>query len=97
MNNSSNPLDRLLRAAAQAAPRAAGEPSFALESRVLANWQPAAQAGDLETLVLWLRRATIAACLVAFITIAWNFNSPRLGASAELAAADSAMSMGVEP
>ena len=98
MNNSHDPLDRLLRAAARATPRAAAQPSFALEARVLANWRPAAQSGEIETLVLWLRRATIAAGLLVCLSVAWHFNAPlRSSASGELAAADSAMSMDVEP
>jgi hypothetical protein len=89
-------LDRLMKSAAQAPRPEAGEASFALESRVLAHWRASLRSEVGEFYVLWFRRATIGAGLLAVASLAWNYHSFTPRSSAEMVA-DSAMSMGVEP
>ena len=94
-----DPLERLLRAAARSPRNTADERSFALEARVMAAWRGARRAGTGETYVVWLRRATICACVLALMTLAWNYQE-LAGAKPpgdELAVADAAMRVGVEP
>lgn len=91
-------LDRLLRAASRAPRPGAGAAMFALESRVMAGWRASARADNGETLVLlWCRRAAIFACCLALISLAWNYRDLTGGTGDELAAADSAMRIGVTP
>ncbi len=94
-----DPLERLLQAAARAPKGAADTASFALEARVMATWRGARRAGNGETFVVWLRRATICACLLALMTLVWNYHELTGAAKPgdELAVADAAMRVGVEP
>jgi hypothetical protein len=93
------PLARLLRAAAGAPRSAADTGSFALEARVMAAWRGARRGGTGETYVVWLRRATICACLLALMSLVWNYGGLAGPGPAgdELAVADAAMRVGVEP
>jgi hypothetical protein len=90
-------LDRLMKAAAGAPRTETGAALFALEARVLADWRMAGRGENGEALLAWLRRAAIAACLLALVSLAWDFNHLRNNTGDELAAADSAMRMGIEP
>lgn len=96
MSAADKQLDRLMKSAARAQQPAASEPAFGLETRVLANWRGAfrSEAGDF--LVMWFRRATICAGLLAVASLAWNYYGASDRSGAEMVA-DSAMSMGVEP
>lgn len=89
-------LNRLMTAAARAPQPAAGEATFALKSRVLAHWRESLQSESGEFYVLWFRRATICAGLLAVASLAWNYLNVSDRSSAEMVA-DSAMSMGIEP
>jgi hypothetical protein len=89
-------LNRLLKSAASAPRQAAGEPSFTLESRVLGKWRGARAEDESEFLVVWFRRATICACMLAAASLAWTFTG-HADESGAVAVADSAMRMGVEP
>jgi hypothetical protein len=90
-------LNRLLKAAA-AAPRAeTGAPGFALESRVLGAWRGLAQTDSAEFLIAWIGRAAICGCMLALATIAWSYHERPSRKGAEMAVAESALNMGVEP
>ena len=94
-----DPLERLLRAAARAPRGAADTTSFAVEARVMAAWRGTRRAGSGDTYLVWLRRATICACVLALMTLAFNyreFTGPGKSGD-ELAVADAAMRVGVEP
>ena len=96
MNPVNEQLDRLMKSAAQAPRPEAGEAGFALESRVLGQWRASLRSEGGEFYVLWFRRATICAGLLAVASLAWNHHSIDQRSSAEMVA-DSAMGMGVEP
>ena len=89
-------LDRLLKSAAQSPKAAAGGPPFGLETRVLAHWRASLRTESGDFLVLWFRRITICAGILAVGSLAWGYHSFSQRSSAEMVA-DSAMSMGVEP
>lgn len=96
MNPIDGQIDRLLKTAAQAPKSAAGEPPFGMETRVLAHWRASLRNEGGDFLVIWFRRATIGAAILAVASLAWNHHNFSERSSAELVA-DSAMSMGVEP
>ncbi len=89
-------IDRLLKAASRAPKAAAGDPPFGMETRVLAHWRASLGTDAADFLVIWFRRATICAGILAILSLAWNYHNISEHSSAELVA-DSAMSMGVEP
>ena len=70
MNAFDDPLDRLLRSAAQAPPRAAGELSFATEARVLAAWRAGAAGDPGVDLVALFRRGLALAGALSVLTVA---------------------------
>ena len=70
MNAFNDPLDRLLRSAAQAPPRAAGELSFATEARVLAAWRAGAAGDPGVDLVALFRRGLALAGVLSVLTVA---------------------------
>ena len=99
MKTNQDPLDRLFRAAARAPGPAPENASFALEAKVMGAWRSAAQSSNGDAFVVWLRRAAICACLLAVMSLAWNYGEParNQGDGDELAVADAAMRVGVEP
>lgn len=93
-------LDRLFKSAARAAKPAPKEASFALETRVMGQWRSSLRAENGDFLVVWFRRATIGACLLAAASLAWNYHdltSGTKGIGDELAIADSSMKTGLNP
>jgi hypothetical protein len=64
-------LQRLLKAAAKAAP-AVGTPPLGLETRVLANWRVAVAEEESVSLFAFFRRATVGAGLVLALCAAWS-------------------------
>jgi hypothetical protein len=64
-------LQRLLRAAAKAAPEAAAPP-LGLETRVLAQWRASGTDDDSVSLFAFFRRATAGAGLVLVLSAAWS-------------------------
>jgi hypothetical protein len=64
-------LQRLLKAAAKAAP-AAATPPLGLETRVLANWRAAVAEDESISLFAFFRRATVGAGLVLALCAAWS-------------------------
>jgi hypothetical protein len=65
-------FQRLLNAAARAAPEAAGAPPLGLETRVLANWRTAATEDESVSLFAFFRRAVLGASLVLVLCAAWS-------------------------
>ena len=93
-------LDRLFKAAAQAPKPAREEAGFALETRVMGQWRSSLRVENGDFFVTWFRRATIAACLLAVASLAWNYHgltTEEKGISDELAIADSSMQAGLAP
>jgi hypothetical protein len=99
MNPENDPLNRLLKSAAQAPKPETGAARFALEARVLGGWRAAARAENGDHLVAWLRRAAICACVLAVASLAWNYRAlaGNHRGGDELAVADATMRTGVEP
>lgn len=98
MNSSDHPLDRLLKSAARAPKSAPGPAPFAVEARVLAAWR-AARNDEGDFLIGWFRRATLCACTLAVVSLAWNYRA-FVGShkgDGELVVADATMKTGVEP
>ena len=89
-------LDRLMKSAARAAKPVSSGAVFGLESRVLANWRETLRNEGGDFLVVWFRRATILAGILAVASLAWNYHNVSDRSSAEIVA-DSAMGIGVEP
>jgi hypothetical protein len=97
MKSSNDPLDRLLRSAAAAPGRAPGEAPFPLEARVLASWRAQASDNTADFLVPWFRRAALCSCVLALASLAFTYHGRVNSSGGEMAVADSAMNMGVEP
>jgi hypothetical protein len=93
MRENRDPLDRLLQSAARAHAwhRVPPEPSFALESRVMAAWRAASFADEGAWLVCWLRRATAVACLVVLVSGAWNYREASQATTDVVALTDTAL------
>lgn len=72
-----NPLDgklqRLLAAAAKAAPEADNSPPLGLETRVLAQWRAARADDDSVSVFAFFHRAVLGAGLVLALCAAWSF------------------------
>jgi len=69
-------LQRLLDAAAQAAPETVGAPPLGLETRVLAHWRAAETDDESIFLCAFFRRAMLGATLVFLFSAAWSFTRP---------------------
>jgi hypothetical protein len=80
-------LQRLLNAAAQAAPESAAVPPLGLETRVLANWRAAGTDDDSVSLFAFFRRAMLGAGLVLALSAAWSLTQSGGYATGEEAAA----------
>jgi hypothetical protein len=79
-------LQRLLNAAAKAAPGAAEAPPPGLETRVLAQWRAGSADDDSVSLFAFLRRATVGAGLVLVLSAAWSLTQAGGGAAGDEAA-----------
>jgi hypothetical protein len=76
-------LQRLLNAAAKAAPETAAAAPLGLETRVLANWRAADTDDESVSLFAFFRRAVLAASLVLVLSAAWSFTQSGGGAIGE--------------
>jgi hypothetical protein len=72
MNPTDDKLQRLLMAAAKAAPQALEAPPLGLETRVLAQWRAAGADDDELSIFAFFRRATLGAGLVLALCAAWT-------------------------
>jgi len=79
-------LQRLLNAAAKAAPEAAVAPPLGLETRVLANWRAVGTDDESISVFAFLRRATLGAGLVLVLCAAWSLTQTGAGAAGDEAA-----------
>ena len=89
-------LNRLFKAAAAASNPEPGAARFAVEARVLGGWRTQATGESPQYLLAWFRRAAMCGCAIALLTVVWNLQHPNRSGG-EMAVADSAMGMGVEP
>ena len=64
-------LQRLLQAAAKAAPEAVDAPPLGLETRVLANWRAGSGDDEFVSVFAFFRRAVVGAGLVLVLSAAW--------------------------
>ena len=84
-----NPIDarlqRLLNAAAKAAPEASITPPLGLETRVLAQWRATAE-GDSVSVFAFFRHAVVGAGVVLALCAAWSFLQTGGSATGEEAA-----------
>jgi hypothetical protein len=76
-------FQRLLAAAAKAAPEAAPSPPFGLETRVLAHWRAAAPDDESAFLFAFFRRAMLCATFVFLCSAAWSLTRPAGDLSAD--------------
>jgi hypothetical protein len=100
MNPMDRRLNRLFKAAAQAPKPAPEEAPFALETRVMADWRASLRAENGDFFVTLFRRAAIGACLLALLSLMWNYRdltNGEKGIGDELAIADSSMQKGLNP
>ena len=65
-------LQRLLKAAAKAAPEEPGAPPLGLETRLLAQWRAEGAEGDDIPVFAFFRRAALGASLVLALCAAWS-------------------------
>ena len=96
MKDHNDSLHRLFRAARHA-PANSTEPSFGFETRVLACWQRAAPEDDSLWILMLVKRAFVAACVVALLSVALSYRSLREPVPNELALADSVIKMTLFP
>jgi hypothetical protein len=69
-------LQRLLNAAAKAAPETPSAPPLGLETRVLAHWRTAEADGEADFLFAFFRRAMVCATVVFLFSAAWSLTWP---------------------
>jgi len=79
-------LQRLLDAAAKAAPAPVGTPPLGLETRVLADWRAGQAEDESASLFAFFRHAMVAASLVLALSAAWSLSRPTGGAPNDEAA-----------
>jgi hypothetical protein len=79
-------LQRLLAAAAKAAPAAAATPPLGLETRVLANWRAGSADDESLSLFAFFRRAMLGASLVLALSAAWSLTQSAGSATGDEAA-----------
>ncbi|HEX4644477.1 MAG TPA: hypothetical protein VH598_02600 [Verrucomicrobiae bacterium] len=93
MNLIDDQLQRLFKAAAQTERSGLESAPFVIETRVIAGWRAGLAAEGRDLLLAWCRRATVCACLLMLLSLAWNYRQTTTGQNDELAQADSAMRM----
>ena len=86
MSDSRDKLQRLLQAAAKAAPEAVSAPPLGLETRVLAQWRAAGVEEDEVTMFGFFRRAALGAGLVLVLCAAWSLTQTAGSATGDEAA-----------
>jgi hypothetical protein len=86
MNRIDERLQRLMQAAAKAAPDATGTPPFGLETRVLARWRSGRAEEDPAPLFAFFRHAVLGAGLALALCAAWSFTQAGGSATGDEAA-----------
>jgi len=79
-------LQRLLTAAAKAAPESVDAPPLGLETRILAQWRAGSADDESVSLFAFFRRATLGAGLVLVLSAAWSLTQTGPGAIGDEAA-----------
>lgn len=100
MNPIDRQLNRLFKAASQAPKPEAEAAPFGLETRVMADWRASLQPESGDFFVALFRRAAMGACMLAVVSLAWNYHNLTNGEksiSDELAIADSSLQRGLNP
>jgi hypothetical protein len=73
------------------------EPPLGFEARVLANWRNAAPEDDSLWMLMLLKRAFIAACVVALLSVVFSYRFSDEPVQNELTLADSVIKMSLFP
>ena len=94
MNDLDNALSRLFRSARRA-PTGGTEPPFGFENRVLAAWRHRALEDDSLWVLMLVKRALVAACVVALLSVVLGYSS--VPEPSELTLADSFIKMSLLP
>ena len=97
MNDPQHQLQRLLKAAAQAAPPENDAPPFGFETRVLARWRSAPAIDSGQILASLFRRAIICAGVLMLLTIALTYQDLTGSASLDATLVTSALRMNLWP
>jgi hypothetical protein len=93
MNPIDDQLNRLFMAAARARKPGLEATAVFLETRAFAGWPGGRAAEGRDFLLAWFRRATVCACLLMLLSLAWNYRQATTGPGDELSQADSTMRM----
>jgi hypothetical protein len=96
MKHHNDCLSRLFRAARHASARST-EPPFGFEASVLARWRNGVPEDDSLWVLMLLKRAFVAACVVALVSVAVSYGSLREPSQNELTLADSVIKMTLLP
>jgi hypothetical protein len=86
MNPTDEKLQRLLAAAAKAAPETESTAPLGLETRVLAQWRAARAEDDWGSMFAFFRRAVVGAWVVLALCAAWSMTQPAGSATGDEAA-----------
>ena len=97
MKDSSDPLQRLFRAAASANKASPVSPPPALASRVLSHWRDAADEGEFAALASLFRRAVACAAGIMVLSIGWGWMQSRAENPGETALANYALNIQLPP
>jgi len=93
MNPIDDQLNRLFMAAARARMPGVKAVPLVFETRAFAGRTGGRAVEGRDFLLAWFRRATVCACLLMLLSLAWNYRQATTGTSDELSQADSAMRM----
>jgi len=97
MNKSSDPLQRLFRAAALASKETQAAPPIAMENRVMAQWRNAGIEDEFDLLASLLRRAVVFASLIMVLSMGWGWMQSQSENASETALATYALNMQLPP
>lgn len=96
MNDQKDSLARLFRAARRA-PARSTEPPYGFERPILASWRNGAPEDEALWMLTLLKRAFVAACVVALISVALSYRFLDEPVQNELTLADSVIKMSLFP
>jgi hypothetical protein len=97
MKKSTEPLQRLFRAAAAAAKEIPATPPRGLENRVIAQWRKAGAEDDFAPLMELFRRAAVLVGCILFLSMGWSWMQNKSESASEIALASYALDLQLPP